>query len=42
MELWSAFLVFFLPASRLVILETNKEKKWEIRDVFNLLCDNYT
>ena len=27
---------------RLVILETNEAKKWEIRDVFNVLCNNYT
>ena len=32
----------FTCQSRLVILETNEEKKREIRDVFNLQYDNYT
>ena len=42
MELWSEFSVLiFTRQSRLVILETNEAKKWEIRDVFNLLCDNH-
>ena len=42
MELWSEFSVLlFTRQSRLVILETNEAKKWEIRDVFNVLYENY-
>ena len=33
--------VLFTRQSRQVILEANEVKKWEIRDVFNVVYGNY-